>query len=110
MVESIRSQKLITYPSVNTICDSIAIRIPVKQSLIDLKHMIDDTLLVSDNATLKAMKLLHQHLGIVFEPSAAVGIAAMVDNKNRWLKKKIGTVICGGNLTPDQFKNWIMND
>ena len=110
MVESIRSQKLITYPSVNTICDGIAMRIPVKQSLIDLKHMIDDTLLVSNNATLKAMKLLHQHLGIVCEPSAAVGIAAMVDNKNRWLKKKIGTVICGGNLTPDQFKNWIMND
>ena len=81
MVESIRSQKLITYPSVNTICDSIAIRIPVKQSLIDLKHMIDDTLLVSDNAILKAMKLLHQHLGIVCEPSAAVGVAAMADNK-----------------------------
>ncbi len=110
MVESIRSQKLITYPSVNTISDGIAIRLPVKQSLIDLEHMIDDALLVSDNATLKAMKLLHQHLGIACEPSAAVGIAAMADNKNRWRNKKIGTIICGGNLTPDQFKNWIMND
>jgi threonine dehydratase len=56
------------------------------------------------------MKLLHQHLGIACEPSAAVGIAAMADNKNRWRNKKIGTIICGGNLTPDQFKNWIMND
>jgi len=110
MIESIRSQKLITYPSVNTISDGIAIRLPVKQSLIDLEHMIDDALLVSDNATLKAMKLLHQHLGIACEPSAAVGIAAMADNKNRWRNKKIGTIICGGNLTPDQFKNWIMND
>jgi threonine dehydratase len=72
--------------------------------------MIDDALLVSDKATLKAMKLLHQHLGIACEPSAAVGIAAMADNKNRWRNKKIGTIICGGNLTPDQFKNWIMND
>jgi threonine dehydratase len=110
MVESIRSQKLITYSSVNTISDGIAIRLPVKQSLIDLEHMIDDALLVSDNATLKAMKLLHQHLGIACEPSAAVGIAAMADNKNRWRNKKIGTIICGGNVTPDQFKNWIMND
>ena len=71
MIESIRSQKLISHPSVNTISDGIAIRLPVKQSLLDLEHMIDDTLLVSDRTTLKAMKLLHQHLGIVSEPSAA---------------------------------------
>ena len=109
MVESIRSRKLITYPSVNTISDGIAIRIPVKQSLIDLEHMIDDTLLVSDSATLKAMKLLYQHLGVVSEPSAAVGIAALGDNKKRWWNKKVGVIICGSNLTPDQFKNWIMN-
>jgi threonine dehydratase len=71
--------------------------------------MIDDTLLVSDRTTLKAMKLLHHHLGIVSEPSAAVGIAAILDNKDRWRSKKVGTVICGSNLTPDQLKNWIMN-
>jgi len=109
MIESIRSQKLISHPSVNTISDGIAIRLPVKQSLLDLEHLIDDTLLVSDRTTLKAMKLLHQHLGIVSEPSAAVGIAAILDNKDRWRSKKVGAVICGSNLTPDQLKNWIMN-
>jgi len=109
MIESIRSQKLISHPSVNTISDGIAIRLPVKQSLLDLEHFIDDTLLVSDRTTLKAMKLLHQHLGIVSEPSAAVGIAAILDNKDRWRNKKVGAVICGSNLTPDQLKNWIMN-
>ena len=109
MIESIRSQKLISHPSVNTISDGIAIRLPVKQSLLDLEHLIDDTLLVSDRTTLKAMKLLHQHLGIVSEPSAAVGIAAILDNKDRWRNKKVGAVICGSNLTPDQLKNWIMN-
>jgi threonine dehydratase len=109
MIESIRSQKLIIHPSVNTISDGIAIRLPVKQSLLDLEHLIDDSFLVSDNDTLKAMKLLHQHLGIVSEPSAAVGIAAILNNKDRWRTKKVGTVICGSNLTPDQLKNWIMN-
>ena len=109
MIESIRSQKLISHPSVNTISDGIAIRLPVKQSLIDLAYLIDDTLLVSDCTTLNAMKLLHQHLGIVSEPSAAVGIAAILDEKDRWRGKKVGAVICGGNLTPDQLKNWIMN-
>ena len=108
MIESIRSQKLISHPSVNTISDGIAIRLPVKQSLLDLEHLIDDTLLVSDRTTLNAMKLLHQHLGIVSEPSAAVGIAAILDEKDRWRSKKVGTIICGGNLTPDQLKKWIM--
>jgi threonine dehydratase len=108
MIESIRSQKLISHPTVNTISDGIAIRLPVKQSLIDLGPLIDDSLLVSDNDTLKAMKLLYQHLGIVSEPSAAVGIAAILNNKDRWRTKKVGTVICGSNLTPNQLKNWIM--
>ena len=109
MIESIRSQKLISHATVNTISDGIAIRLPVKQSLIDLDPLIDDTLLVSDSTTLEAMKLLHQHVGIVSEPSAAVGIAAILDNKDRYRTKKVGAVICGSNLTSGQLKNWIMN-
>jgi len=109
MIESVRSKKLISHPTVNTISDGIAIRLPVKQSLVDLENLIDDTLLVSDSNTLKAMKLLHQHLGIVSEPSAAVGIAAILENKDRWCSKKVGAIICGSNLTPNQLKNWIMH-
>ena len=55
------------------------------------------------------MELRHQHLGVVSETAAAVGIAAILDNKDRWRRKKVGAVICGGNLTPNQLKNWIMN-
>ncbi len=107
MVESIKENKIINHGSVNTIADGIAVRVPVPQALKDLNQLVDDALLVSDDAIVKAMKLVHQHVGIVCEPSAAVGIAAIMENKNLLKGKKVATILCGGNLTEDQLRKWL---
>jgi len=56
---------------------------------------------------LQAMKLLHQHAGLVAEPSAAVGIAAVSEHRNRFKNKRVATIICGGNLTKEQMEKWL---
>jgi threonine dehydratase len=53
------------------------------------------------------MKLLHQHLGLVVEPSGAVGVAALLEQPGRFKDCLVATVICGGNLTPEQMRAWL---
>ena len=55
---------------------------------------------------LEAMRLIHLHMGLAVEPAGAVGVAALMAHKDRWRGKSIATVLCGGNMTPQQLKEW----
>lgn len=106
MEKSWRAGTYIQTDSINTIADGIGVRVPVAEALEDLKGLIDDVVLVEDSTTIAAMKLAHQHLGVVLEPSGAVGIAALI-NTNLFSGQRIATVLCGGNITPEQMKTWL---
>ena len=108
MIDSWKSGKMIVHNNVNTIADGIAVRIPIAEALDDMKNLADEAILVKENSILEAMKLLHIHTGLVPEPSAAVGIAAVLENKNKFAGKKLGTIICGGNLTERQIREWLL--
>ena len=108
MIDSWKSGKMIAHNNVNTIADGIAVRIPIAEALDDMKHLADEAILVKEDSILQAMKLLHIHTGLIPEPSAAVGIAAVLENKNKFAGKKLGTIICGGNLTERQIREWLL--
>ncbi len=107
MIESWRESKLISHSNINTIADGIGVRIPIEQALEDLKGLLDDGILVSESSIVDAMKLLHTHAGIVVEPSGAVGLAVILENKNDFKNKMVATILCGGNLTIEQIKKWL---
>lgn len=107
MVESYRAGKLVVHDHVNTIADGIAVRIPVPQALKDMEGMTDETLLVSEGVIMEAMKLVLRHVGLVAEPAAVVGIAALLEHAAMFEGRTVGTVICGGNLTDEQISQWL---
>lgn len=107
MEKSWRAGKFIQTDSINTIADGIGVRVPVPEALEDIKDLLDDILLVDDTQIIEAMKLAHQHVGVVLEPSGAVGIAAIMNNKNLFAKQRITTILCGGNLTSEQLQQWL---
>jgi threonine dehydratase len=107
MVESLQSGRLVTHERIDTIADGIGVRIPVPEALADLSGLIDDFVLVSDDVTLEAMRLLHRHAGVVAEPSGAAGLGAVLQERERIAGQTVGTVICGGNLTLEQMGMWL---
>ena len=106
MIESWQKKTLVTYAHVNTIADGIAVRIPVPEALEDMNGIVDGAVLVQEGSILKAMQLLHIHAGVVSEPSGAVGIAAVLENKGQFEGKTIATIVCGGNVTEQQLQMW----
>jgi threonine dehydratase len=107
MIESLRSGRMVSHDRINTIADGIGVRVPVPEALDDLRGLVDELILVPDDGILRAMRLLHRHAGVVSEPSGAAGLAALVQEPARFAGQTIGTVICGGNLTPAQMREWL---
>lgn len=62
-----------------------------------LKAELADVWTVPEQAILPAASLLLQRLNTVVEPSAAVPIAALLEQKASWKGKRIGMVLSGGN-------------
>ena len=107
MVESWRAGRVIERESAGTIADGVAVRVPIDQALRDMEGLVDDAILVREPAILEAMRVVHRHAGVVTEPSGSLGIAALVENRDGFRDRLVGTILCGGNLTAEQLEKWI---
>ena len=90
-----------------TIADGIAVQSPYPEAVEDLIGLADDILLVEDRALISAMQQAHRELGIVLEPSGAAGLAAMNTYRERFKGQLIATILTGGNVTPEQMREWL---
>lgn len=108
MERSWRTGTPVALERVDTIADGLATRIPIPEALDDLTGVVDDIVLVDDDRMIEGMRLAHRHLGLVLEPSGAAGIAAMLADPARFAGRRVATVLCGGNLTPEQVAQWIL--
>lgn len=96
------------FPTKPSICEALVGgvgEIPFKMA----KKCIDDILLVKENTIKKAVIHLIEHDKILAEPSAAVGVACLLDYRDYFYKKNVGIVISGGNIDTELLKN-ILND
>jgi threonine dehydratase len=107
MLESWRQKSVVRFDSISTIADGIGVRIPIPECVQDMDGIVDDGILVKDASLIEAMRLAHEHLGIVLEPSGAAGLAAILENRDRFRDQSVAIVLCGGNLTPEQMKLWL---
>jgi threonine dehydratase len=107
MAESWRAGRLIETERAETIADGIAVRVPIAEALEDLRGVVDDVVVVNDETILRAMRLLHQELGVVVEPAGAAGVAAVLADRERFAGQHVATPLCGGNLTGEQVERWL---
>ena len=69
--------------------------------------MLDDVVLVREDSIKAGMRLLHEHAGLVVEPSAALGIAAVLEQPERFAGRRVTTILCGSNVAPADFARWV---
>ncbi|MES2177250.1 MAG: pyridoxal-phosphate dependent enzyme [Gemmatimonadota bacterium] len=91
-----------------TIADGIAVREPVAYAVEAMKATVDEVVSVSDDAIVRAMRLIHGHTGVVVEPAGAVGIAALLEFPDRWRGGRVASPLCGGNVTQADARRWLL--
>jgi threonine dehydratase len=107
MLESWRQKRVVTFDTVSTIADGIGVRIPIPECVKDMEGIIDEGIVVQEASLIEAIRLAHEHLGLVLEPSGVAGLAAILENGERFADQTVAVVLCGGNITPEQMKLWL---
>ncbi len=107
MTRSWRQRRVVTTDSTNTIADGVAGRRPIQVVLNDLLLVADDAVLVQEASIIAGMRMLLDHAGLVVEPSAALGIAAIIEDRERFAGRHVVTIVCGSNVDIDAYHRWV---
>ncbi|HZX08875.1 threonine ammonia-lyase [Kribbella sp.] len=107
MTRSWHQRRVVSTETAVTIADGVAGRHPIPEVLDDLLAVADDAVLVQESSIITAIRLLHDHAGLIAEPSAALGIAAILEDPARFADRPVTTIICGSNVDQAKYRTWI---
>ena len=94
----------------DTLAEGIAVKEPGAFTSQIIAELVDDILLVKEPALEQAVSLLLQIEKSVVEGAGAAGLAAVLSNPDRFAGKKLGLVLCGGNIDPRLLANVLLRD
>lgn len=100
--QSFKAGRLIPAYSTNTIADGLRTSLGELPFSI-IKEKVDDIVTVSEESIISAMRYIWERLNIIIEPSCAVPVAAIFENKIAVEGKKVGIIITGGNVDLDNL-------
>ena len=101
-MRSFKAGYIIADDAPKTIADGLLV--PLKERTWHfVSNHVTDILTASDAEIIEAMKLTWKHLRIVMEPSSAVPLATILNNKERFAGKRVGVIITGGNVDLDKL-------
>ncbi|MCE9657593.1 MAG: threonine ammonia-lyase [Burkholderiales bacterium] len=83
-----------------TIADGIGVKSPGALTLPVIRDLVDDVVLVSEDDIEQAILMLLEIEKTVVEGAGAVGLAAVMKDKAAFAGRKVGLVLCGGNIEP----------
>ena len=106
MTRSWHQRRVVTTESTDTIADGVAGRRPIPLVLDDLLLVADDAVLVTEASIIAGLRMLLHHAGLVVEPSAALGIAAVLEDRERFAGRHVATIVCGSNVDADAYRRW----
>lgn len=102
---SFQSGKFIPSENPDTIADGLLTSLGTLTFPIVMAN-VDDILLADDETIKCAMRMIWERMKIIVEPSAAVPLAAIMKNPERFKKKRTGVILSGGNIDLDHIP-WI---
>lgn len=63
-----------------------------------IREFVSNVVTVQEKSIIEAMQLTYERMKIIIEPSSAVPMAALLENKIEVTGKKVGVLISGGNV------------
>ncbi len=100
-------RRVITTESTNIIADGVAGRRPIPAVLNRLLLVADDAVSVQEASIIARMRMLLHHAGPIAQPSAALGIAAILEDRDRFAGRYGVTIVCGSNVDVDAYHGWV---
>ncbi len=110
MYECIKAGKIIEVSEKPTLSDGTAGGIESGSITFGIcQQCVDSYITVTEEEIIASMKLVIKYHHQIIEGSAGVAVAALIKEKERFRKKKVAIIICGGNVSETVLKSLICN-
>ena len=108
MIHSMEAGKILELESLPTLSDGTAGGVEQESITFPLCcKLVDETILISEKEIKDAMVFYIENEPQLIEGAAGTAVAALIKMKDKLKGKKIGVVICGGNIAIDTLKQVI---
>ena len=97
-VLSWRAGKPVSTETCDTIADGLATRFPDAANVADIRNVVDDVVLVSDEQMIDAIRYLYEKENVLAEPAGAAATAAYLANP---IPGRVAVLVSGSNITDD---------
>ncbi|GAC1498222.1 MAG: threonine ammonia-lyase [Vulcanimicrobiaceae bacterium] len=90
-----------------TVAEGIAVKSIGEVPLAIARALVDDVVLVSERSIERAIHIFLEEEKLVVEGAGAAGLAAVLDDPARFARRRVGIVVCGGNIDTGLLANVI---
>ena len=87
----------------STIADGLAVTAPGRTTFRINRELVADIVTVTDEQLIDSMRVAAELLGRRLEPSGVAGLAALLDDPERFRDRRVGIILSGGNIDPARF-------
>jgi threonine dehydratase len=91
-------------PVPRTIADGLQVAVPGELTWEVNARLVDEFVVVSDAEIVRAMAFLFERMKTVVEPSGAVGVAALLEDRVDADGKRVGVILSGSNVGTERFR------
>lgn len=93
-----------------TLADGIAVKTPGRLTVPLVRDLADEVLAVPEAAIERAVSLYLEIEKTVVEGAGAVGLAAVLEDPERWRGKRVGLILSGGNIDTRVLASVLMRE
>ena len=94
----------------DTLAEGIAVKQPGELTALILKELVNEFVLVPEREIERAVAMLVAIEKTVVEGAGATGLAAMLAHPDRFAGRKVGVILCGGNIDTHLLANVLVRD
>ncbi|MDP6754560.1 MAG: pyridoxal-phosphate dependent enzyme [Candidatus Marinimicrobia bacterium] len=94
---SLKSGKIETNKSIDTICDGLRAQLGTVPFPI-IQEFVDGIITVTEEEIISAMRMIWERMKIIVEPSSAITLGGLLKRPAIFKGKRVGLIISGGNV------------
>ena len=94
---SLKSGKIETNKSIDTICDGLRAQLGTVPFPI-IQEFVDGIITVTEEEIISAMRMIWERMKIIVEPSSAITLGGLLKKPAIFKGKRVGLIISGGNV------------
>lgn len=101
--QSVEAGRLIETESSATFADGMAVRVPVAEAFEIYSKGAARIISVSDEEVAEAIRIYYRDIHNLAEGAGAAPLAGLLKEKDQMRGKKVGVILCGGNIDTEWF-------